>query len=56
MNVLKSVILTIIIYSTVTTIIIQISKGDDDVIQICGMGIVGCTLAGILHIIRKIKN
>lgn len=56
MSILKVVILTIIIYSAITTIIIQISKGDDDVIQICGLGIVGCTLAGIFHIIREIKN
>lgn len=56
MSVLKIVILTIIIYSAITTIIIQISHENDDVIQICGLGIVGCTLAGIFHIICKIKN
>ena len=56
MDVLKIVLITIFIYSLITTLIIIISNFNDTVIEICAYGIVGMILLGIKTIIFKIIN
>lgn len=45
-----------VIYSAITTIIIEITHENDDVIGLCAFGIVGCFLILISKIICKIRN
>lgn len=50
------VLITLIIYSLVSTVLFIITKENEDVAIAFGLGIVGLTLVGILQIIRKIAN
>ena len=54
MDIVYTVILTIVILSTVRTIIILVSKENDTVIEICGFGIVGCMIWFVLKTGEKI--
>ncbi len=50
------ILLTLIIYSAIATIIIEVIHENDDVIAVFGFGIVGCSLAIVGKIIRKIHK
>lgn len=50
------VLITLIIYSLVSTILFIITKENEDVAIAFGLGIVGLTLVVILNIIRKVRN
>lgn len=51
-----TILLTLIIYSLISTIIYIISGENEEVIVIFGLGIVGLTLSGVMSIIRKIYH
>jgi len=48
--------MTLSIYSIISTIIFVLTKENDTVITIFGLGIFGCLLIGLCWIIRKIKH
>ena len=56
MKIFVIIILTLVIYSLLTTLVIQISGCNDTVIGICGLGITGCIVAGICAVIRTIHK
>ena len=56
MNVFYIVLITLIIYSLISTIIYIFSKYNEDVLMFFGLGIVGLTVAAIVKAIRKIKD
>lgn len=55
MNIFYIVLITLAIYSLVSTILYLITDNEDIVIAF-GLGFVGLTLSGIMKIIHKIKN
>ena len=56
MNVFYIILLTLLIYSFVSTIVFVLTKENEDVAIAFGLGIVGLTLFCIVRIIYKIKN
>ena len=49
-------LLTLVIYSAITTTVIVISHGNETIIEACGLGIVGCLLKEICSLFYKIRN
>ena len=56
MNVFYIVLLTLVAYSFIATIAYIVSKNNEDVAVLFGLGIFGLTLYGVLTVIRKINN
>ena len=56
MNAFYIAVLTLIIYSLISTVVFVITKENEDVLAIFGLGIVGLVLLCITNIIYKIKN
>lgn len=56
MNTFYTVILTLIIYSIISTIIIGLSNENEDIITAFGFGIFGCFLTLVSKIIEKIQR
>ena len=56
MNIFYIVLVTLVVYSIISTFTYIISKENDDVIIAFGLGIFGLTLCGILMILRKVSN
>ena len=54
MEVFKVAILTLVIYSLISTILFIITKEDEDVLCVFGLGICGWILWAVLRVIRKI--
>ena len=54
MNIFGIVLLTLVVYSLISTVVFIISKENEDVIVAFGLGIVGLILAGLCRIIRWI--
>ena len=50
------IIITLSIYSTISTVAFILSKENDKIITIFGLGIFGCLLMGLCWVIRKIIN
>ncbi len=55
-NSLYIILLTLIIYSAIATIIIEVTHENDDVIAAFGFGLVGCSLVIVSKIMHKIHN
>ena len=53
MNTLTIIILTLLIYSAISTFVYLISDENEDVLFVFGVGIVGLLLAGIISIISS---
>lgn len=56
MNTLYTVLITLVIYSAISTLAHIVSKQNDNVIIIFGFGITGLFLAFVLRIGRKIRS
>ena len=56
MNIFYIVLVTLVVYSMISTFTYIISKENDDVIIAFGLGIFGLTLCVILKIVRKVNN
>lgn len=57
MNIVTVIILTLVIYSIITTVIAEIAYAheNEDVVNLCAYGIAGCSLMLALYIIYRIK-
>lgn len=56
MNVFITVLITLIVYSIISTLAYIISKDDENVAIAFGLGVFGLALCGILMIIREVRN
>ena len=56
MNILYIVLVTLVIYSLISTFAYIISKDNENIAIAFGLGIFGLTLGGILMIVRKVTN
>lgn len=56
MNTFYIVLITLVVYSLVSTIVFIITKENEDITMGFGLGIVGLILIGITKTIRKIRN
>ena len=56
MDVFYTVLITLIVYSIISTLAYIISKDNEDVAVAFGLGVFGLTLCGVLNVIRKIKD
>lgn len=56
MNTFYIVLITLVVYSMISTFTYIISKENDDVIIAFGLGIFGLTLCGVLKVVRKIRD
>ena len=54
MNIFYVVLITLVVYSSISTIIYLITKENEDVLCAFGLGIVGLSLSGILRVVEKI--
>ena len=54
MNTFYIILLTLIVYSSISTITYIITKENEDVLCAFGLGIVGLSLSGILRVVAKI--
>ena len=56
MEVFKIAILTLVIYSLISTILFIITKENEDILCVFGLGICGWILWAVIRVIRKIIN